>query len=371
MKIFYVANVRLPSDKAHALQIARMTESLIEKGTELTLVVPWRGQKIDVQKTYFLRVKVPVVYVPVISIAPSTSIGFNLLSLSFGISATLYLLFKKFSTSFLIYTIDLDQFSYAFFPLVAKTVAEVHGSKRKSFFTKFFFTHASVIFAVSDHVRESLKEMFHPKGFLTTLRNGIDLDVFNPRGAKIPEVVPKVGRPVFLYVGRVYAWKGLATIVDALLLDKDGLELVFVGGTKDELEKMLGKKVPENMHCVGKCPPQEIPAWLLWADFFLVCGTAKDRYSYFETSPMKLFEYLAYGKPIIAVDSPAIHEVVDESEVLFYKADDPKDLLRAMRYVKEHREELSLRKERLMEKAKQYTWSLRAEKALDILKKQG
>ncbi len=366
MKIYYVANVSLNSGKANVIQLIEMSKALIEKGVSLELVVPSKSANNKSVKEIF-NFNLKTTRVPVFSFWHKTRLGFNLGALSFMISSFIFLFIKKIrGEKFKIYTIDLDQFSYAFLPLIAPTYAEFHGSKRKTFFTNFFFSRVGAVFAVSENVRLSLLKSFNFKEPSIALPNGINLKVFGEDLKNSENFGPKIDRPFFLYSGRAYNWKGLETIVEAL---REGGEIrsVFVGDTKDDLEKVLKKDVPENFFCLGRKPYSEIPRWLSWADFFLVCGTAKDRYSFFETSPMKLFEYLAYGKPIIAVDSPAIREIVNQDEVVFYKADDPKDLLRAMRFVISNEAELKERSLKLKEKAKIYAWDKRADKVLSYI----
>ncbi len=368
-KIFYVANVNLFSGKANAIQLAKMCEALIGQGIDLTLVIPKRlkTQK-SVREFYGLSRDISLVRLPFFGFFLQSSIGFNVAAFSFMITSFLFLVWKKVTgEDFLIYTIDLDQFSYAFLPLIAPTVLEVHGSKKKNVFLQFFFARLSGFFAVSEHVRQSIINTFSFQGPSLTLPNGIDLEVFGPERNRAVIETPALERPIFLYSGRAYAWKGIKTIVEALDRNKN-LKAVFVGGSKEELESVLHTSVPETLISVGRRPFTEIPSWLAWADVFLVGGTAKDRYSFFETSPMKLFEYLAYGKPIVAVDSPAIREIVNENEVTFFKPDDPADLARAMRFVKEHYSELLKRSEMLKEKAKQYSWKKRVEKVINFMK---
>ncbi|HEV8666352.1 MAG TPA: hypothetical protein VN665_00695, partial [Candidatus Paceibacterota bacterium] len=61
MKIYYVANARMPTEKAHGIQIAKMCEAFIESGIDLTLVVPSRKTTPEsVQEFYNLRTPVAV-----------------------------------------------------------------------------------------------------------------------------------------------------------------------------------------------------------------------------------------------------------------------------------------------------------------------
>ena len=98
------------------------------------------------------------------------------------------------------------------------------------------------------------------------------------------------------------------------------------------------------------------------ADVLVVLGTSRDRQSYRYTSPMKLFEYLATGRPIVASRTPAICEIVSEEEVLFYEPDDVEDLARVVLYAIAHSQELAPRQEAAERKARTFSWQGRAER---------
>ena len=46
MRMFYVANMRMPTDRAHGVQVAEMCQAFSKENVELTLVVPRRHTNI-------------------------------------------------------------------------------------------------------------------------------------------------------------------------------------------------------------------------------------------------------------------------------------------------------------------------------------
>ena len=112
MKLYYIVNARMPSEKAYGIQIAKMCEAFIEHGVELELCIPrTRRAHIPLQEFYGLRVPVPTRILAGLDWYGRGSIGFALSSMVFMASACFYLLRRKGSAS--LYTIDMDPYSFS------------------------------------------------------------------------------------------------------------------------------------------------------------------------------------------------------------------------------------------------------------------
>ena len=371
MRIYYVANVRMPTDKAHGIQLAKMSEALIEAGAVVTLVVPHRGQG-DAQSFYKLRRPIPVIRIPTLNLGNSR-LGFNLSALSFAAFSFLFLFFHRLEKDAVIYTIDLDQFSFFLLPLLSRPLfVEVHGTKKKSIFADFFFKRIYGVIAVSEGVKQSLIKIFNLlPGRIIVCPNSIDLEMYKDLPNQL-EARQILGIPptstIFLYVGRFYGWKGLAVLPEATVSVKNKAFVYLVGGGRDDFLRVVSNQfIPPNMVFVGVKPFSEIPIWLTAADFLLITGTKKDEYSFHETSPMKLFEYLAVGRPIISADTPALRTIVSETEVLFYEPDNAVDLARTMNLVLNNATDFREKTEKILVKAKKYSWRRRAETILNFI----
>src|SRR3989344_9013310 len=70
MKIFYIANARMPTEKAHGLTIAKSCEALATAGAEVVLMVPRRKTPFehDLFTTYGVEKKFTVRFVPVLDL---------------------------------------------------------------------------------------------------------------------------------------------------------------------------------------------------------------------------------------------------------------------------------------------------------------
>lgn len=120
--------------------------------------------------------------------------------------------------------------------------------------------------------------------------------------------------PLVGYAGHLYPWKGVDVLVDALarLPLMRGL---IVGGHPNEGDlarlrdraRTLG--AADRIEFTGQVPPAEVRTRLAAADV-LVLPNRRSQISSHYTSPLKLFEYLALGKPIVASDLPALREIL-------------------------------------------------------------
>jgi glycosyltransferase involved in cell wall biosynthesis len=162
---------------------------------------------------------------------------------------------------------------------------------------------------ITDALAQELAKRFGPRRTLLTVPDGVRLSgatTFAPAGSgDAPHVV---------YAGHLYPWKGVDVLIDAVAL-LPGVTCTIVGGLPGEPDLMrlehraaaLG--IRDRVRFTGMVRPSEVSAHLATAHVLVLPNTpsgVSERY----TSPLKLFEYLAAGRPIVASDLPALREVV-------------------------------------------------------------
>jgi glycosyltransferase involved in cell wall biosynthesis len=212
VKIYYVANARMPTEKAHGIQIAKMCEALIEAGAEVELIAPRRANTSrTIQDFYGLRVSVPTVYIWTPDWYSRGRLGFWASSVCFMVGYALYLLKKKRpGAGGAIWTIDVDQFSFFFIPYLGMPyIAEIHDAKPSTFTFRALFRRAARIVVINDIISRELGDIFKiPSGRISVHPNGVDLYHFQARSKG--EARRKLQLPfdtrVALYVGRLYQW---------------------------------------------------------------------------------------------------------------------------------------------------------------------
>jgi len=160
--------------------------------------------------------------------------------------------------------------------------------------------------------------------------------------------------------------KGVGLLVDALQ-GVEGGHLAVVGGPEEMVETLrrrwAGAGLDETRFlAAGQVPPDRVPLYLSAFDVCALPHPWTEHFAYY-TSPIKLFEYMASGRAIVASDLPGFAEVLhhDESALLV----PPGDTAALAAAITRLRDDPALRI-RLAEHAStlvlaRYTWAARAE----------
>jgi glycosyltransferase involved in cell wall biosynthesis len=163
------------------------------------------------------------------------------------------------------------------------------------------FGAAHVLVAVSQEVADYLEGFQEARGKVHVVPNGVDTERFRvPRRRSTPEEGGcfKVG-----FLGGLKPWHGLPVLVEAFarLHQRDpNVRLVVVGDgpERENLMQQLEERGLDGVvHLTGAVAPDEVPDWLATMD--VGCAPyAESEGFYF--SPLKVFEYMAAGLPVVA-----------------------------------------------------------------------
>jgi glycosyltransferase involved in cell wall biosynthesis len=179
---------------------------------------------------------------------------------------------------------------------------------------------------------------------------------------------------VVTYTGHLYAWKGIDTVVAAAAELSDVVFLI-VGGMPDDQNRLRSEIVSRglsNVRLEGHVSPARVPLYLAASDVLLLPNSAATPLSSRHTSPMKAFEYMAAGRPIVASDLPSLRELfASDVDALLVAPDDPGELARAVRRLLDDpslSERLAASARR---KVRDFTWSGRAAAILEFARRRG
>lgn len=371
MKLFYVQNARIPTEKAHGIQIMKTCEALARLGHSVELTVPRRFNSIkedpfdyyEIDKIFKIR-KLPCLdLIPLDKYLGYLSLWIE--SLSFLFFVLLYLPFKKAD---LVYTRDKFLLPLSFFS--KNFIFEAHTFPKNYFIYSPFLKKLKGMVVITQKLKDLFLEKGIPQNRILVAADGVDLEKFAVKETK-EECRRKLNLPqdkkVVLYTGHLYKWKGAGMLLAAARQSPNHL-FVFIGGTKDDTAKF--KKQAENLNHVliaGHRPYREIPYWLKSADVLVLPNSGQEDISQYWTSPLKMFEYMASRKPIIASDLPSIREILNETNALLVEPDNPEALGRGIEEVLKD----SQLSERISVKAFQdvqpYAWRQRTKRILDFI----
>lgn len=164
------------------------------------------------------------------------------------------------------------------------------------------------VFKFSDKIITHHKVMAEraDKSKVEVVTNGVDVDKFNPGKFKRSKWM---GKFVCLFIGTFAEWQGVSTIIKTAKDLKRYKKIFFVfAGEK--------RKNDKNTVFLGEVEYNKIPELIANSD---VCLYTPDVVNYtpmkklgFYFSPLKLFEYMSMGKPVIVSDAGNLKELVKD-----------------------------------------------------------
>lgn len=257
-----------------------------------------------------------------------------------------------------------------------KTIFEAHKPITKEIFKKMLFQMVGN--------KKFIKFIVITKRLqMDFLKNGLTESVFSilPDGSDEVEdfkIKKYIGGKNILkvgYVGHLYKGKGLEIIRQIAPILND-IDFHIIGGSEKDVNYWKKTINLSNVIFHGFIPQYDLAKYINPLDICLLpnrssvypykkSGDAVDIGSY--TSPLKMFEYMAYKKPIIASDLPVLREVLNATTAMLVPKDNISEWVKAINKLRD----IDFRKE-IAENAyndfiRNYTWKKRAEKILSMI----
>ncbi len=190
------------------------------------------------------------------------------------------------------------------------------------------FQAATVIIAVSREIKEYVSQYVIDKDKIQVIPNGVNSQRFSPTGSgeQYPAVkrqglrslrqnTPSSARFTVGFVGSLKPWHGLPILIDGFARfhrNHPNTRLLIVGdGTERDrlLQEIASKNLESAVHLTGAVPPETVPHWLAQMDVAVAPYPQSEDF-YF--SPLKVYEYMAAGLPVVASNIGQIAEVIDD-----------------------------------------------------------
>ncbi len=388
LRILYLADIRFPLERANGIQTMETAYALAERRHEMILGV--RPDTVRPARDPFAfygcerTPRLRVMPIRVLGPEPCRRATYLMQSAARAVGGA-----KKFDV---VFTRDLGVAgallrlpralrpplvyeTHGYAPVFAETMPELvagarRGSRRKqrrlSKRESRVWRQAEGYVTTTRTLATELTERLGGRTRLVTVSNGVRVPadrVFQSPTAGEP--------PVVAYAGHLYPWKGSDVLMRALVSLPETRGLI-VGGRQGDVDFTRVRDLiheldlDDRVTVTGLVPRVKVPEWLSDADVLVLPTVATPSARY--TSPLKLFEYMAAGKPIVASDLPPIREILTDGEnARLVPPGDPAALEAAVRELLADRA-LSERLARAaFNQAASYSWSRRAERIEQFL----
>lgn len=394
MKFLFVNPMPFPSTRAYGIQMAKTADALMTQGHDVEFIQPAYdgpfGEQRDDEsvKRYFGISRLPVLTKIPTTFSPKRSFGFFLFDRLNYLFVTWE--FASRVRKELVHRVSKmsaeERHSSAIVtrdPMMAwilgkkglRVFWEIH-TLGQSWRTRLALNAVSGVISITTFSMNAVCTKFgFPMHASCVLPSGVDVARFmdapsNEEARTRLHIDPSL--KVYAFAGRFQeAWKGAKTLVGiAKGLNADE-RLLLVGDMSGAVATWTAMANEEGVDLsrvilTGQVAPSDIPAYLAAADVLLLPNSEHEPIGREHTSPLKLFEYLAVRRPIVASDLPAFREVVSESQVWFAKADDPSSFLNVLRSVDGSSEDADTRVTNGRSLAAAYDWGKRASRLVEF-----
>ena len=366
MKIVYISNSIIPSRTANSIHVMKMCQAFADNGHEVVLLAPNRYKEYEediddvyeyygVRKNFEIR-KLPYIYTRILRnfyYAYQTLKEIKIINPDLVYGRDLYGCF-------------FSSYKYA-------TIFEAH-SPMNNFVSKqllnlmdknHLYKHTVVI---SDALKNLiLKSQNIKSDKIVVAHDGADevVDFDSKVELNGNKNSLKVG-----YVGSLYKGKGIE-VIEKLSYEKlENIDFHVVGGLEKDIKYWKEKIQNDNVFFYGFVSQQNIQNYLNSFDILLLPNqknvyieNTKNNIGEF-TSPLKMFEYMATKKPIIASNLPVLKEVLNEDNSVLVKCDDISDWRKAIEVLRDGSLRLQLANRAYEDFMKEYSWKNRIQKVI-------
>jgi glycosyltransferase involved in cell wall biosynthesis len=372
LKIIYVASPPLLTTGASAIHIFKMCSAFSQLGHTVTLYIPPYDSSVDIFSYYGVvqnfdikTIVSPRNFLRQIIHGLCCVFYFAIKNPRADIVITRNIIFTFFSTVFLRVPTIYD----AHHPLVNKIAELFFNTFKDSRFLIRFTTNSQGL--ADYYLQKGL-----PEGKLRVLHNGVDLDKY--KKSKTVEQARKItnlqeSKKIVLYSGNIYKGRGIELLIEAAASFKSVYFMVLGGeqGDIDDYQSLVKAKKLENFKFLGFVDHKEVINYLYSSDVLVMpygagmtikSGTVASDF----TSPIKLFEYMASKRVIVASKINSVLEILEDGKnAIMVEVDDVDSLKKGLRLALNNGPNSSKLAEQAFKDVQKYTWKQRALKMLE------
>lgn len=371
MKLVYLHSTPIDSEKANLIQVISMCNAFAENGIDVKLVLPELNNSKNSQELKEKKLK-DLKNVS-FSIFPRITKNGKLSKYLIGLGVFSILKREKPDIVF-VRTPTLFLTSWlAGYPVVFEfhnSLLHEGNTYLNRIFTSLFVyisktKKAPYFISISEALMNFWVSKGIPKEKSIALHDGFTEEQFenqpSTEEARTQLALP-LDKKIITYTGSLYFDREIDSILK-LATDFPDCFFLVVGGPNsnaEQFENQANQSKIENIKFTGRVFHQEVPNYLAASDILLGLWSSKVKTINY-CSPLKVFEYMASGKLIIAHGFPTILEVLKDGENGFIaKPDSYEDLKRNMKRALEETSSSAIGKNARNDAYKYYTWKSRA-----------
>lgn len=274
-------------------------------------------------------------------------------------------------------------YSTLFFRRPLTFIYEMHRvPENLKFFHKIILKKVHHIIVLTNFIKKELAIIGIASNKIFISPDGVDVNQFtkirNKKATLRSELELPNKKKIITYVGTYKTMgmtKGVEDLIEVfsnLLKTYKDIFLLLVGMNNEdiaELKMLLRRhKVSENcFKLIPFVPQQKAFAYMTTSNILIMNFPRKKHYLYY-MSPLKMFEYMASGVPIITTDLPTVREVLNEKNAVLIKPEDKQELgqgIEKILYDKPLADKLS---SQAFIEVQKYTWEKRTKLILECIK---
>lgn len=375
-KLFLLYHGRFPGEKAASLFAAKSAEAFAIKGFDVTIVVPQRRGVAAQDAFDYFGVKKNF---KIVELSMFDAFGFLPKKAAFWVN---FFSFSRACRKYISVNAGPDDIIYSneSLPLCAASEVsrnifyEMHDfpESKLRFFGKFLARTRWILVHNKWKVAKLYETFDVPENKVLYEPNAVNIDEFDQHisanDARKKLSLP-LDRKIAIYTGSLFSWKGVDTLAQAAdMIDGDFLA-VFVGGTDRDIASFKSKYgSSKHILIAGHKKHAEIPLWQKAADILVLPNSGKESISLYYTSPMKLFEYMASKKLIVASDIPSIREILNDKNSVLVPPDNPLALAGAIKALMHDPKRGEIIATQAFRDVSDHTWEKRAERIISFIK---